>query len=169
MKRILASAEALFASQGFEAVSMNAVAQQAGVSKANIYYHFPSKRGLYLAVLSQACRESGSLLLDMESDPSPFADKLRHYATRHLASILKREQFSRLILRELLENNPKSGQEFAQQGFGENFARLVNTLRAAQSHDELRQDIDPAMAAVLLIAADVFFSRHGIYCATTPT
>lgn len=157
VERILAAAEQLFASQGFDAASISAIAQQAGVSKANIFYHFATKRDLYLAVLAQACRESGSLLLDMETNPAGFGDKLRRYATQHLSSILEHEQFSRLILRELLENGPKSGQELAQQGFGDNFARLVNIMRGAMAGGELRQDVDPAMAAVLLIAADVFF------------
>lgn len=157
MGRILAAAEHLFASQGFDAVSISAIAQRAGVSKANIFYHFSSKRSLYLSVLAQACKESGSLLVDMETDPASFDDKLRRYASRHLSSILEHEQFSRLILRELVENGPQSGQELAQQGFGENFSRLVNIMRTAQTTGELRHDVDPAMAAVLLIAADVFF------------
>ena len=136
---------------------MSAIAQQAGVSKANIFYHFATKQALYLAVLSQACRESSTLLQDMEANPGGLEDKLERYAQQHLFSILEHQQFSRLILRELLENGPQRGQELAQQGFGENFARLVNILRMAQAGGELRQNLDPAMAAVLLIGADVFF------------
>lgn len=157
VERILSAAEQLFSSQGFEAVSMSAIAQQAGVSKANIFYHFASKRELYLAVLSQACKESSTILLDMASSPGDLKQKLGRYARQHLSSILEHEQFSRLILRELLENGPQHGEELAQQGFGDNFARLVNILRSAQANEELRQDVDPAMVAVLLIGADVFF------------
>lgn len=157
VERILSAAEQLFSSQGFEAVSMSAIAQQAGVSKANIFYHFASKRELYLAVLSQACKESSTILLDMASSPGDLKQKLGRYARQHLSSILEHEQFSRLILRELLENGPQHGEELAQQGFGDNFARLVNILRSAQANGELRQDVDPAMVAVLLIGADVFF------------
>lgn len=157
MERILSSAEQLFSSQGFEAASMSAIAQLAGVSKATIYYHFTTKQALYRAVLAQTCQVSATLLLDMEADPGSLEDKLERYARQHLATILEHEQFSRLILRELLENGPQRGQDLAQQGFGENFARLVNILRSAQAGGELRQDVDPAMAAVLIVAADVFF------------
>ena len=157
VERILSAAEQLFASQGFEAASMSAIAQQAGVSKANIFYHFATKRELYLAVLAQACQESSTMLLDMAATPGDLEQKLGRYARQHLSSILEHEQFSRLILRELLENGPQRGAELAQQGFGDNFARLVKILRSAQSSGELRQDIDPAMVAALLIGADVFF------------
>lgn len=157
VERILAAAEQLFASQGFEAASMSAVARRAGVSKASVFYHFATKRELYLAVLTQACRESSAMLRDMEASRGGVEHKLGRFAQMHLSTILEHEQFSRLILRELLENGPQRGQELAQQGFGENFARLVKILRAAQDDGELRRDVDPAMAAVLLIGADVFF------------
>lgn len=157
VERILAAAEQLFASQGFEAASMSAVAREAGVSKASVFYHFATKRELYLAVLTQACRESSAMLRDMEASRGGVEQKLGRFAGMHLSTILEHEQFSRLILRELLENGPRRGQELAQQGFGENFARLVKILRVAQDDGELRRDVDPAMAAVLLIGADVFF------------
>lgn len=136
---------------------MSAIAHHAGVSKANIYHHFATKQELYLAVLGEACRETGSLLQDMENNRGSLSQKLGRFAEAHLSSILQHEQFSRLILRELLENGPLRGKELAERGFGENFARLVAILRAAQTRGELRRDIDPAMAATLLIGADVFF------------
>lgn len=156
-ERILEAAEHLFSAQGFDAVSMSAIAHHAGVSKANIYHHFATKQELYLAVLAQACRETGNLLQDMENNPGSLAQKLGYFADEHLFSILRHEPFSRLILRELLENGPQRGKELAERGFGENFARLAGILRAGQARGELRRDVDPAMAATLLIGANVFF------------
>jgi AcrR family transcriptional regulator len=48
---ILEAARAAFAEGGFHQTSLDAVAEQAGVSKALIYEHFDSKRELYLAML----------------------------------------------------------------------------------------------------------------------
>ncbi|MHB8850409.1 MAG: helix-turn-helix domain-containing protein, partial [Acidithiobacillus ferriphilus] len=47
-QRILAAAEKLFSDKAFDAVSMNAIALQAGISKANIYHYFPNKDALYI-------------------------------------------------------------------------------------------------------------------------
>jgi len=48
-KRIYESAEALFRQYGFEAVSIDDIVEQAGVSKGAFYVHFPSKNALIAA------------------------------------------------------------------------------------------------------------------------
>lgn len=51
-KRIYASAEILFRQQGFEAVSIDAIVEHAGVSKGAFYVHFPSKNALISAQIT---------------------------------------------------------------------------------------------------------------------
>ena len=156
-ERILASAKDLFAEFGFNAVSMNAVADRAGVSKANIFHHFKSKNELYLAVLKSACSHSRSQIEQLGHGSGSLVERLRDYSRSHLAHILRDEKITRLIQRDLLENGPQRGKEFAEQVFGQNFSRLVDILRTGQKKGELRKEIDPAMLATLLIGADVFF------------
>lgn len=50
---ILKAALAVFARQGLDGASVEAIAQAAGISKANLLYYHPSKDDLYLAVLEQ--------------------------------------------------------------------------------------------------------------------
>lgn len=156
-ERILAAAEKLFAEAGFDAVSMNAVAELAGVSKANIFHHFSSKNALYLAALHNACRRSSPLMDSLESDSGTFAERLQHFAQAHLAHLLENEQTTRLILREVIDNDPQRCRELAEQVFGDNFARLVAIMRSGQERGELRGDVDAGMVAALLIGADMFF------------
>jgi TetR/AcrR family transcriptional regulator len=165
-ERILAAAEKLFAESGFDAVTMNAVAELAGVSKANIFHHFNSKDALYLAAMRRACRRPSPLMDNLESANGTFRERLLHFAKSHLAHVLENEQTSRLILREVIENDPQRCQELAEQVFGDNFARLVSIMRSGQERGELRADVDAGMVATLLIGADIFFflsrevSRH---------
>ncbi|MDO3381536.1 TetR/AcrR family transcriptional regulator [Gilvimarinus algae] len=49
--QIIASAEALFASSGLEATSMDQIAAHAGVSKRTVYNHFATKTELFAAIL----------------------------------------------------------------------------------------------------------------------
>src|SRR3989338_8095555 len=155
--RIRAAAEALFAEHGFDAVSLNAIAERAGVSKANIFHHLKSKHDLYLTVVRTACEISAERLQGLSGESGAFAQRLETYAHGMLADMLGHGEVSRLILRELLSNGEQRGQEFAEKVFGENFARLVETLRHGQARGELRRDADPAMIAALLIGANVFF------------
>ena len=49
--QLLNVARRVFGTSGFHAVSMEAVAREAGVTKPILYDHFPSKKDLYLALL----------------------------------------------------------------------------------------------------------------------
>lgn len=48
---IIAEAARLFARQGFEGTSMRELAAAAGILPGSIYYHFPSKEELFVAVI----------------------------------------------------------------------------------------------------------------------
>ena len=50
-------ASRLFAEHGYHSLSMEQLAEAAGVSKPVLYQHFPSKRDLYLALLREAVSE----------------------------------------------------------------------------------------------------------------
>src|SRR5262249_11250701 len=64
----------MFASRSYEAVLMEDVAERAGVSRALLYKHFPSKRDLFAAIYQQA---ADGLLDATELDPDvPFTDQL---------------------------------------------------------------------------------------------
>lgn len=155
--RILSAAETLFAEQGFDAVSMNAIADRAGVSKANVFHHFTSKNDLYVAVLQHVCRDASERLDDFDKPHAPFEERLVQFARSHLQGLLDHSQMMRLLLREMLSDSPRLGQDLAEQVYGEKFSRFVAILRAGQKSGQLRGDMDPAMVATLLVGADVFF------------
>jgi AcrR family transcriptional regulator len=62
-RRILQAAERLFAQHGIERVSMDAVAEAAGVGKGTLYRHFGDRSGLALALLDERARDFQAVLL----------------------------------------------------------------------------------------------------------
>jgi len=50
-QKILKGASDLFSEFGFLGVSMEDIAKKLGITKAALYYHFKSKKELYLKVL----------------------------------------------------------------------------------------------------------------------
>src|SRR4249920_895687 len=54
---ILEAAMALFPARGYDGVSMDAIAQQAGVSKLTVYSHFADKEALFSAAVSECCEQ----------------------------------------------------------------------------------------------------------------
>lgn len=162
--RILDAARKLFAEHGFDAVSMNAIAEAAEVSKANIFHHFKSKDELYLAVLKTACDASCDQIERFGQSEGTFENRLERYAAEHLGHILQNEQITRLIQRDLLEKGSQRGRQFAEQVFGQNFGRLVDILREGQLRGELRRDIDPALVALMVIGTNItFFQAREVF------
>ncbi|MFQ5486941.1 MAG: TetR/AcrR family transcriptional regulator [Gammaproteobacteria bacterium] len=157
-RSILEVAEKLFADKGFDAVSINDIAQRAAVSKANIFHHFKSKEGLYMAVLKLACEHSAQALDDVERTLSdgPQA-QLEAFFTHHLQALLAHPRSTRLIQRELLDNGSERGKQLAEEVFSEHFSRLVGLVREGQTQGVLRKDFDAALLALLLVGANVFF------------
>jgi AcrR family transcriptional regulator len=60
-ERIISAANTLFYNHGIRGVSVDAVAEKAGVTKRTLYYHFRSKDDLVAAYL--ACRDQPNLAL----------------------------------------------------------------------------------------------------------
>jgi AcrR family transcriptional regulator len=54
--QLVDAALALFAAEGFQSTTMDAVAAEAGVTKPVLYQHFPSKRELFLELLRDVGR-----------------------------------------------------------------------------------------------------------------
>ncbi|WP_205718691.1 TetR/AcrR family transcriptional regulator [Actinomadura sp. WMMA1423] len=106
--KVLDAAAALFARHGVEAVSMDAVAAEAGVGKGTLFRRFGDKAGLAVALLNERERELQDAIL---SGPSPlgpgdgaavppterlhaFADAYLDYVLGHLALVRMSETAS---------------------------------------------------------------------------
>ena len=84
-RQIVAAAEALFLAHGYGAVSMDAIARAAHVSKATLYSHFASKDALFAGIM----RETGSdNPIQMDLFPADVPD-LRAQLARIGQSVLR--------------------------------------------------------------------------------
>src|ERR1700688_4185747 len=76
-QRILAAALALFAHQAYQAVTMDRVAEAAGVAKGTLYLYFPSKDALYLGVLNDGL-DTAYRTYQGSADPKlPVVERMR--------------------------------------------------------------------------------------------
>jgi TetR/AcrR family transcriptional regulator len=158
---ILGAAVKLFSEKGYDAVSMRGVAQEAGVSKANIYHHFESKEALYRAILFASAAELSGLVSGLAESGGSFAARIFEFSSAHLGHLQENALTSRLILREAFSGDDVRSKMLVDEVFGEIFERLVSIFRSGQQAGVLRADLDPALCATLLIGADVFFFQAG--------
>lgn len=68
---ILQVAGRLFSQHGYTATSMRQIAQEAGIGKATIYHHFPDKRAIVSALLSQGVADIQEMLETIKAEKDP--------------------------------------------------------------------------------------------------
>jgi AcrR family transcriptional regulator len=79
-QQILDAAWALFVEHGFDKTSLRQVAERVGVTKAALYYYFPSKEDLLSALLEPLSQMSVSFVDDLRTDdPNRWADGLEGF------------------------------------------------------------------------------------------
>jgi len=76
--RVLKTARHLIHQKGFCGTSINDVIQATGVKKGNLYFHFPSKEELGLAILQEANKEFAAFLSNALHGDRPL-DKLSNF------------------------------------------------------------------------------------------
>ncbi|MEV4162715.1 TetR family transcriptional regulator [Nonomuraea dietziae] len=70
-QRILAAARALFATRGYRATSMNAIAEQVGITKAALCYHFSAKDDLLHRLTEPLLQELEGALAQAKTHDDP--------------------------------------------------------------------------------------------------
>ncbi len=144
---ILAAAKRMFLDSGFGAVSMDAIAREAGVSKATVYAHFAGKEELFGAVIGRECEHYFAGFSAGELDPGDARASLTSLGRRFLELLLSPDAIAlhRIIVGEV-SRFPELGRVFWQAGPERNLTQIETFLRAAAAAGSL--DItDPRHAA----------------------
>lgn len=84
---VLEAAQRLFSELGFDGVSMDQIAQTAGVSKLTVYSHFGDKDGLLSAVVRAHCEREMPLELFKPSPEVPLRPRLLDIAHAFYAMV----------------------------------------------------------------------------------
>jgi TetR/AcrR family transcriptional regulator len=154
-EKILAAAEKLFAEKGFDAVNVETIAKEANASPANVFYHFKTKRQLYLAVL-KAIRERISLKLDSATEEQSDLQTFLTAISDVVVELLSSDKLAiRFFMRELLGYGILNRNELAEKVMGGSFKRIVNRLAECINSGQMRKDVDPVLTARILFASSV--------------
>ncbi|AKE58561.1 HTH-type transcriptional regulator RutR [Citrobacter farmeri] len=102
---ILTAALNAFSQYGFHGTRIEQIAEQAGVSKTNLLYYYPSKEALYVAVLRQILDIWLAPLKAFREDFAPLA-AIEEYIRLKLEVSRDYPQASRLFCMEMLAGAP---------------------------------------------------------------
>ena len=142
---ILAGAVKVFTENGFEASSMDRIAEVSGVSKRTVYNHFKSKEILFQTIVAGFLKEREELKPVEYSSELPLQGQLKEFAEAELFLIDDpvRRGLSRLLTSTFLMNI-----EFgkATRGQYEPHTALVAWLNAAKADGKMSFE-SPELAA----------------------
>jgi TetR/AcrR family transcriptional repressor of mexJK operon len=113
---ILEAAKHMFVSHGFEGVSMDQIAAEAGVSKLTVYSHFGDKETLFSEAISAKCEEQLSTGLFTLDPDRPLRERLLEIGRGFFALITSPEA---LAIHRVVTTQPppaKLGQLFWEAG-----------------------------------------------------
>jgi len=122
-REILAAARRLMEQKGADALTMDEIAQAAGVAKGTIYLYFQSKDELVQALLSQVAEAIAHDLEGILAKPDPPPEKLRQVANLLLDYVDRERTLFPVYLRELVRS--KSGRASPLSSLQESEERIV--------------------------------------------
>jgi TetR/AcrR family transcriptional repressor of mexJK operon len=148
---ILEAAAGLFIAQGYGAVSMDAVARAAGVSKATLYAHFASKDALFATIMQDGCRSklaaTDVLIQATIACPDDLRTALHDFGVRMVRFLMEPRTLAiyRVVVAETARF-PELADAFYEFG-PRNFLRFVAGWFADQMRAGWLRQVDPEMVA----------------------
>jgi TetR/AcrR family transcriptional regulator len=153
---IRAAASKLFATHGYEGVSLQAIADAVGITKQTLLYHYPSKDALRRAViehvLSHWRRTLPGILQAVTSGRRRF-QALTEELIRFFDSDRDR---ARLLFREVLDN-PSDTKRLLVESLRPWILLVAEYIREGQKIGLIREDVDPetyVLHVILLVIAN---------------
>ena len=149
-QRILSAASAAFARLGLQGATTRQIARDANVNEVTLFRHFQTKEKLIAAVVQHTFPGTGETasLATCEA-VTDLRTGLLHYAQRYDELLASNILLVRTLLGEIHRHADQEARAF-KGILAPLKAGLVLTIEAARARGEIREGVDPVMAADLL-------------------
>jgi len=139
----------LLARDGFEGLTMEALAREVGVAKGTLYLHFPDKRALLDEVVKSAFEPLEATLVAALDAPGEPEDRLLDYCARYEQFFAENVRLFRALLLEA-PSPERRFERFQNPRYLRLTAKIEGVLEEGIRRRRFRRH-DSARAAVLLI------------------
>jgi AcrR family transcriptional regulator len=157
-EQLLEAALRRFSNEGYEAATTRSIAQEAGVTEAVLFRHFPTKRALFLTVVSDfGPQEIFSELASHAQSGRPAIDVLRAMVTSYLDTTWQHLAWLRVLFQEA-RRDPEAAEALRDQ-YQVVRRALGDVVRGAVASGELRGDKAEAVMQVTALALRGFIAR----------
>ncbi len=152
-KQILDRAEELFSDNGYAATSIRRIADESGVNPALVHYYFGPKKQLLQSVLDRALEPMVLAIVEMKNGPESSPELI---ASLLISMAAKHPNIPRLLIREVFLPGGEMQQHFKDHMAPRLGGALPALLSREKSAGRLREDCDPAVSTILILAVSIF-------------
>lgn len=152
---ILRAAELRFAAKGFYPTRLEDIADDVGITRTAVIYHFRDKEALYNAVLETLFTQLDNVIKLALSADAPFLEKIEKAVTAWVQFAGQRPTLMRLFMREVA-GSEEGLREEVSRFVDPMFGRLIATLEAGKNQ-KLCRDVDAVQFWSILAGATMFF------------
>lgn len=134
-RRILEAARHHFLASGYEAATIESIAETAEVSAVTVYNYYGTKRGLLLALVAQSdeilITKINQMLGDVPDDPIEAITRFAETIRDHVLGYLDRPMWRYVIATSVIEGSSHFGHAFAEldREMARLLGRLLDTLK----------------------------------------
>jgi TetR/AcrR family transcriptional regulator len=156
---ILRAAAKEFAEHGIAGARTDAIAREARVNKALLYYYFKDKETLYGAVLDHAFSGLKATVFRVLDSDLPPREKIMTYVGTYFDFIASNQVYPKLMQREMMrarEGHSPHIEKLVKNYFQPIYARVGELLRKGIADGEFRK-IDPAHFIPSMVAMIIFY------------
>ena len=150
---LLDAAREHFLSREFKAVSIRRIAATAGVNGAMVNYYFGGKQGLYMAMVEDLFRRLEDSLGALDKDS---ALTVADFSNSYCKLLAENPWWPNFFVREVLFSEGETREAIIDK-FRSVFApRLLQSIQAEISAGHFRQDLNPGLTLLSLMAMTIF-------------
>lgn len=156
---ILHAAAKEFAEHGIAGARTDAIAREAKVNKALLYYYFRDKETLYGAVLDEVFTGMRGKVFQVLDSDLPSREKIMAYAGAYFDFIASNPMYPRLMQREMMrvrEGDAMHIERLVKTYFQPIYQRVTALLHKGIAEGEFRK-VDPAHFVPSMISMIVFY------------
>jgi AcrR family transcriptional regulator len=140
--QILSTATRLFARRGFDGTSLSAIADEVGIKKPSLLYHFPSKEALRQSVIDALVQHWNEVVPRVLATVTRGEDRFDALARELVGFFEVDPDRARLVVRELMDR-PEDMRRQLGAAFRPWVALLAESIERGKRDRSLHGDVDP--------------------------
>lgn len=149
-QEVIDTAARIFHKKGYEATSIQEIAEEVGILKGSLYYYIETKEDLLFGVIKEAYDAALNLIEQLEQRDGGALELIEALVHGHAEIFSKNYVQSSVFFREFRALSEGRQQTIRQAGDVYN-RFLVSQIRRGQRSGEVRSEINPRLVAIGII------------------